>query len=85
MITTIAHWPVTKSGWPLILELLGKSSVFTCGLMRSAVVLEHVLPGSENTITEKQGRVDVDPQHQAGCDEGLLIQQSVSITDGCCG
>ena len=45
--------------------------------MRSAVVLEHVLLGSENTITEKQGRVDVDPQHPAGCDEGLLIQLPV--------
>jgi hypothetical protein len=83
MITTIAHWPVTKSGWPLILELLGKSSVFTCGLMCSAVVLEHVLLGSKNTITEKQGRVDVDPQHR--CDEGLPIQLPVRSADGCCG
>ena len=43
----------------------------------TAVVLEHVLLGSENTITAKQGRVDVDPQHPAGCDEGLLIQLPV--------
>ncbi len=77
MITTIAHWPVTTSGWPLILELLGKGRVLTCSHMRTAVVLEHVLLGSENTITEKQGRVDVDPQHPAGCDEGLLIQLPV--------
>jgi hypothetical protein len=82
MITTIAHWPVTKSGRPLILELLGKGRVLTCGLMRSAEVLEHVLQGSENTITEKQGRVDVDPQHQAGCDEGLPIQLPVRSSVG---